>query len=141
MESYLHKNTILKTIFLLTAVALLWFGTFGLIYHMDEMKQDGHIGGCLFSGQSEVCAMSFSEHVSFWRSAFTTMPPSNILLNLLILTIFSILMLAFRRDSLFEFFDLISSRFKLYIKQHFQITFFDSLKEAFSQGILNPKTY
>lgn len=141
MEFISSNNKFIKITFALIAFSFLWFGTFGLMYHMDEMKRDSQMGGCLFDGQSEICTMNFSEHISSWQSAFTTLPPSNILLNLLALAIFSVFVAVFWRNPLFEFFDRIASRFKLYIKQHPQINFFDSLREAFSQGILNPKIY
>lgn len=141
MEFISLNKKFIKITFALIAVSFVWFGTFGLLYHMDEMKQDGQMEGCLFDGQSEICTMNFSEHLSSWQSVFTSLPPNTVLLSLLALAMFSVLITAFWRDSLFEFFDRIASRSKLYIKQHPQINFFDSLREAFSQGILNPKIY
>ncbi|MEK7117138.1 MAG: hypothetical protein AAB837_03180 [Patescibacteria group bacterium] len=141
MELILSNRKSIKIIFALIAVSFLWFGTFGLLIHMNEMKQDGHMSGCLFDGQSEICAMNFSEHISSWQSAFTTLPPSNMLLNLLALAVFSIFVAVFWRNPLFEFFERAHLRWKFYIKRNSELNFFNPLREAFSQGILNPKIY
>ncbi|PIR40253.1 MAG: hypothetical protein COV33_00670 [Candidatus Zambryskibacteria bacterium CG10_big_fil_rev_8_21_14_0_10_34_34] len=140
MEFISSNKKFIKITFALIAFSFLWFGTFGLMYHMSEMKQDTQMSGCLFD-QTEVCGMSISEHISSWKSAFTTLPQNISLLSLLVLALLSILIVAFWRDSLFEFYDHIASRLKLYIKQHPQTNFFNFLREAFSQGILNPKIY
>ncbi|KKQ76788.1 MAG: hypothetical protein UT61_C0011G0019 [Candidatus Woesebacteria bacterium GW2011_GWA1_39_8] len=141
MEFISNKKTSFKIVFLLSVAALLWFGTFGLMYHMSEMKQDAQMSGCLFDGQSEICTMNFSEHLSSWQSAFTSLPTNTVLLSLLALATFSLLIMAFWRDPLFEFYERAVYRWKLYIKHFSQIQIFNSLREAFSQGILNPKIY
>lgn len=141
MNFTLANKKFANIVFMVITISLLWFGTFGLMYHVDEMRQDSQMGGCLFDGQSEICTMNFSEHLSSWQSAFTSLPPNTMLLSLLALATFLLSIMAFWRDPLFEFYERSVYRWKLYIKQNPQINFFDSLREAFSQGILNPKIY
>lgn len=140
MEFISSNKKFIKITFALIAVSFVWFGTFSLLLHMNQMEQYFQMSDCLFD-QAEVCGMSISEHLSSWQSAFTTLPQNIYLINLLVLTLLSVLIVAFWRNSLFEFFDHIASRFELYIKQHPQINLFNFLREAFSQGILNSKIY
>lgn len=140
MKFLSSNKKFIKITFAVIAVSFVWFGTFGLLSHMNQMKQDTQMGGCLFD-QAEVCGMGISEHISSWQGAFTTLPQNISLINLLVLAMLSIFMVAFWRNPLFEFYDRIASRSKLYIKRYSQIQFFNSLREAFSQGILNPKIY
>lgn len=126
--------------FLIITAAILWFGTFGLLYHMNDMEADGHVSGCLFDGPTEVCAMNYSEHIATWQNMFTSLPQNISLINLLVLTVLSIALLISWRNIL-KLFESITSRWRLYIKLYPQINFFNFLREAFSQGILNPKIY
>jgi len=130
-----------KIALILTAISFLWLSTFGLFNHMSEMKPDTTMGGCLFDGQTEVCAMNFSEHIALWQRMLTSLPQNTGLIDLLILSITFIATIAFWRNPLFEFFERVVSRLRLYIKQHSQIYLFYYLLEAFSKGILNPKIY
>lgn len=140
MEMILSKRNIRKMMFLIVAVAILWSGTFGLLYHMNDVKMDGNMEGCLFDGPAEICAMNYSEHIATWQSMFTILPQNVNLINLLVLTILSIILLFLWRN-LFKLFKSITARWRFYVKQYNQIDIFNSLKEAFSQGIINPKIY
>ncbi|MBI5401245.1 hypothetical protein HZB05_00215 [Candidatus Wolfebacteria bacterium] len=142
MEFLSSNKTLVKIIFLLTAISFLWLGTFGLLHHMSEMKPDSAIDtGCLFNGQTEVCTMNFLEHIAIWQGMTTTLPQEVGLLILLVLAVLFVAVVAFWQNPLFEFFERIASRWRLYIKQNSQIYLFNSLTEEFSQGILNPKIY
>lgn len=115
-----------KILFVLTAISFLWFGTFGLIHHMSEMKPVGvaDSSGCLFDGQTEVCNMNFSEHIAIWQSMFTSLPQNTELLGMLILAVVLFLIIVFLQNHFEEFSRRISSRFKLYTKQHPRISLY-----------------
>ena len=141
MNLALANKKFLKILFALTAISFLWFATFGLFNHISEMKPDMAGGsGCLFNGQTEVCAMNFLEHIALWQGMFTILPQNTGLLDLLILAFVLIAVVAFW-NPLTEFSELVASRWRLYIKQNPQIRLFNPLIEEFSQGILNPKIY
>ena len=135
-----NKSSV-RIIFALTAVAFLWIGVFGLLHHMNEMKADSTAGGCLLNGQLEVCTMNFSEHIILWQKMFTILPRETKLLSLFVLVILFAALIVFWQNFLREFSRRISSRWKLYARQHPQINLFNFLKEEFSRGILNPKIY
>lgn len=141
MNFALANKKFVNIVFILIAISFLWFGTFGLLQHMVEMKSDSIMNGCLFNGQTEVCAMNFSEHITTWQSMLTSLPQDVGLLAMLILAVISITIIFFWRNFISEISESITSRSKLYIKQFSQIQVFNSLREAFSQGILNPKIY
>lgn len=123
-------------------VVLLWIGTFGLLYHMDEMKIEGAKSNCLFGGEADGCAMNFSEHITIWHEMFTLIP-QNILgfTSTIILFIALALTSVFWKNYFYIFSQEIALKFKLYIKEHPQINLFNYLREIFSKGILNTKKY
>ena len=142
--NFVSKNKkVWKIALILTAISLLWISTFGLVYHMNEMKTEVANNSCLFNTSSNGgCAMNFSEHITLWQGMTTSLPQNTIeLMNALILIILLATAIIFWHNSLFEFSRRITSRFKLYIKQHPQINLFNYLLEVFSRGILNTKIY
>ena len=123
------------SIFVLTSVIL-----FGVSYSM-VMKSDGTMTNCLFTKIEGICLMTFSEHFNLWQNIFVFDIPKTMTISLSFLVIF--LGLAFTYityNKLNDFTKNIASP-KLYQKQKNPLLFFDYLKEAFSQGILNPKIY
>lgn len=135
-----NKKYFTKATILFMAVAVLWLGTLGLFYHMSEMKMTGSISECLFDSPVGVCLMNFSEHLIAWQNIFSGLPQNTGLSSLIVLTILlsASLFLLINRFSLLEnaFF-----RWKFLSKRHNQRYIFNSIKEAFSQGILNPKLF
>ncbi|MFA5773536.1 MAG: hypothetical protein WC908_02585 [Candidatus Paceibacterota bacterium] len=143
MNSILKNNKIWKIVLILTAIFFLWVSTFGLLYHIDEMKSEIEKNACLFSSSSNGgCAMNFSEHIAFWQE-MTLSLPQNIIdaISALLLMIALVAVAIFYKDYIFEFFKNITFQFRLYIKEHPQINLFNYLKEVFSSGILNTKIY
>lgn len=130
-----------KIVFVLTAISFLWLGTFGLFNHMNEMKQGGSMSGCIFNGHAEVCIMNVSEHIAIWQGMITALPQKAGFAGLFALAVLFAVIIASYKNSFFDFFELAGFRWRLYTKQHNKISFFDSLREIFSQGILNPKIY
>jgi hypothetical protein len=132
----------LAIISLFAFLSVLLFGishTFGM-----EMRENGTMGGCLFDGKAEICPMAFSEHLSRWQGMFTAIPQKAdvlITLFLLISAFGAFLLFNLRRHLLLLMFSRLSDRWRLYIKQNPHLSLFNHLREAFSQGILNPKIY
>lgn len=145
---YSYNITMLKQtsnfITLFVLLSFLLIGGFGLSHSSGmEMRDDGTMGGCMFDGRAEICPMTLAEHISNWQSMFSVIPQkSTVLIQLLVLISTLILaasVLGWRSPpSLFSYF---SERWRLYIKNNPNLPLFDRLREAFSQGILNPKIY
>ncbi len=107
-----------------------------------EKQADGKMGGCLFSGKAEICTMTFSEHFAHWQAMFTTVAPQKALaLALLLLLAVVFVAVGIFKRNLLLLFSYHVTRWRLYIKQNPNLSLFNPLREAFSQGILNPKIY
>lgn len=125
-------------------IAFLSVASFGASQSMMRMEKrgDGTMGGCLFTGMEEICKMTFSKHLSQWQSMFTTTAPQKALAFTLLL-LFAVVFVAvaiFKRNLLLLF-SYYTMRWRLYIRQNPELSIFNHLREAFSQGILNPKIY
>ena len=142
MNLIANNNKFGKILLIISAVFFLWISTLGLLYHMDEMSMESNKNSCLFSDSTESCVMTFTEHVALWQGMITGLP-QNILsmMGTLLMMVALALAFTFYGNYLSEFSRRISSRFKLYIKQHPQINLFNYLGEVFSSGILNTKKY
>ncbi len=124
--------------------ALLAVAFLGISHSMMGMgiKSDGTMGGCLFSGKSEICTMTFTEHISHWQSMFTTtFPQKAFAVALLVLLAVVSVAVAILTRNLFLLSSYYATRWRLYIKQNPNLSLFNPLKEAISAGILNPKIY
>lgn len=124
-------------------IAFISVSFFGISLTMGmEMKDDGSMGGCLFTGMEEICPMSFIEHLSRWQSMFTTTVAKNAFAQdlLLLLAVVFVAVAIFKR-SLLLLFSHYTTRWRFYIRHNPELSLFNPLKEAFSQGILNPKIY
>ena len=125
----------------LAFIAFLWVAFLGMSWTIMgmEMDKNGQMGGCPFLGFTAVCKMSPLEHIVSWQKMFTALPLKNIsiLTTLLLLAIFSVFFLQdlWSKNSL-QAISIHSQRFRygIYVIRH-------KLKEAFSNGILNPKVF
>ena len=127
----------------LALIAFLSAAFFGASQTMGMNQQsDGTMGGCMFTGMEEICEMSFTEHLTQWQSMFTTTVTQNAftVILLLLLAVVLVAVAIFKRNLLLLF-SYYTTRWRLYIKQNPNLYLFNPLKEAFSQGILNPKIY
>ena len=94
---------------------------------------------CLFGGHSiSICIMDPTEHIQEWQSMFTILPVKDTVSVLfLLLVVIAVSILPFwSRYSILDtqhLYTRLLSKKKLYIP--------NPLEEAFSQGILNPKTF
>lgn len=142
MSLTLKNKKLPKIILITTVIYFLLVNTFGLLYHMSEMKIEEVKSNCLFSDQTNGCDMNFSEHITLWQGMTLSLPQNTIeITDALLLLVTLALAFTFYRNYILEFSRRISSRFRLYIKQHPQINLFNYLKEVFSSGILNKKIY
>ena len=109
------------------------------VYFMG-MNPDGTMSHCVFMGG--VCTMTLSDHLISWQGIFTATLQKTFSLDFLLLIVsiaFILTAITFRSSR-----GQISSRgltSQIYYKQKQYVSFFNYLKEAFSQGILNPKIY
>lgn len=118
-------------------VVLLLFSTIGVFMSMG-MNSDGTMNHCVFMNMG-MCAMTFSEHINLWQTMFSAIPQKAFFINVLMLISFAIALAIFRQYLLLlSFKDFIC---KFYYKKKRHLSFFDYLKESFSQGILKPKIY
>jgi hypothetical protein len=137
-------NTVLgKTVIGLILASFLWIGAFGLMCHMGKMENSGMMNSCLFNPQESMCTMDFSEVVALWQGMFAGLQQDlEIVGSLLMLVVCAfVAVIILSCNFLYEFSERLFSRWRLYLKQYFNIQFFSALREAFSQGILNPKVF
>lgn len=132
------------------AISFFAFGLFAFVTlsvfglgHMSGMEanKDGNMEGCIFTGKTMLCKMGIVEHISLWQGMFTAMPQEGLLFMALLILLVAVIfvtknILAPPRLSNGE---ILTKR--LYLKEHPDLPLFNPLKEAFSQGILNPKIY
>lgn len=106
-----------------------------------EVLKDGTMKGCLFTGKTENCTMSLSEHVNSWQDMFTATTPqqANVLILLVVTALLYIAVFKLEHN-LISLLSYYANRWRLYLKNSgFSIR--DYLREELSQGILNPKIY
>ena len=127
---------------ILGLVAFLSVGLFGSSHSFGmEMKDDGTMGGCLFTGVDEICIMTFTEHLSAWESMFIGIPVKSAILSLLVFAFALLLFAGFLKRYFILALERMAALQKLYLVHHPNLSLFNPLREAFSQGILNPKIY
>ncbi len=133
----------LKYVAILGLLAFLAVGVFAAAHIMEmPMNEHGVMTGCWFTGMAGPCPMTLSEHVASWHSLFTSVPTTSDTLSLVVLVLAVLLVVPrwFERYRRW-----VAARLallpRLYLKYHPNLTLATSLREAFSQGILNPKVY
>lgn len=109
------------------------------VYFMG-MNPDGTMSHCVFMGG--ICNMTLYDHLILWQNMFAMSLQKTASLDFLLLIVslalaltIGIFKLAVEQTHSDDFIS------KLYHKQKQYLSFFDYLKEAFSQGTLNPKIY
>lgn len=130
---------------ILVILSFIVVAVFGL-GHMSGMtaNENGNMTGCIFTGKIMLCKMSVVEHISLWQSTFTAIPQESLIL--LVLLVLSIAVIFAAKNILVSprlspNAALIKELYELYLREHPDLLLFNSLKEAFSQGVLNPKIY
>ncbi len=131
-----------KIIIGIASISLLWIMFFGLSKFGMGMDMDGTMVNCPFGGHSmSICKMNPMEHIQEWQSMFTTLPAKDALSSLLTILL---ALLALLGLSFFKKFSLHDQPWpEVYINPFYlrRSQIFNPLKEAFSNGILNPKIF
>ncbi len=107
-----------------------------------QTRTDGTMSPCLLNGKAEVCTMTFAQHLTQWQNMFTSTPAKAMTLFFTLLAIgLLILGSAFLKKHFIWALERMAALQKLYVVHHSHLSLFNPLREAFSQGILNPKIY
>lgn len=136
MRLKIFKILISLVVFSAITVIISCTSHFGAKLHIE-----GQMSDCPFMpGHTSVCKMSPMEHMQAWQSMFTTLIEKDALYILYtLLVLFALLGLKyFAKSSLYNLPRLELPTDLGYLKQ---LLLFDPLREAFSKGILNPKTF
>jgi len=135
----LNPIKLIKYSIALAVFAMLLFGFCGFGANMD---MNGTMVNCPFAGHSmSICKMNPMEHIQEWQSMFTTLPAKDALSSLLTILL---ALLALLGLSFFKKFSLHDQPWpEVYINPFYlrRSQIFNPLKEAFSNGILNPKIF
>ena len=136
----LNPIKFLKFLIAFVAIAMLLFGFSG--FGMMGMDMSNPMVNCPFAGHSmSICKMNPMEHIQEWQSTFTTLPAKDTLSSLISILLALLALFGLR---FFKKFSLHNQPWPevyinpFYLRKH-QI--FDPLREAFSNGILNPKIF
>lgn len=137
------KSFIRSSLAIFVTLALISVIGFGLAHQSFGMSvnNEGRMTGCLFDGRSEICTMSFSQHIQAWQSMFTATPVLTTPLMLLSLISALIALAVICRFRIANAAEKAMEMSWLYLRQLLDISIFNPLRYAFSQGILNPKIY
>lgn len=131
-----------RALTIVTIFSFISIAVFGLGY-LNEMKfnEDGEMSGCIFTGKTVFCKMGIIEHISLWQGMFKAVPQENLVLFVL-LAFLATAVFAIKNIFVYPrlFGNDISTKQILLIKRR-NLSLSHSLKEAFSQGIINPKIY
>lgn len=102
---------------------------------------DSQMSSCPFmAGQTTMCQMSVTEHITQWQEAFLGIPTKTNLLALAMVLLTVVVIPFVKPFSQFEKLTELAARLFAYHKAHF-VKIFDPFLLAFSDGILNPKIY
>lgn len=134
-------SKISKIITLALSALTLWMLLFGLSQMSMDMSTMGGKANCPLGGHSmAICQMNPMEHIEEWQSIFTMLPAKDALSILFaLLSLLALLALRFlNTPSLFK-----KPRLEQYVNPFYvnNVPIFNSLQEAFSRGILNPKIF
>lgn len=120
---------------------IIFMSIFGMMFFQHGgMGQKAQASMCPFMPDSTVvCKMTPMEHIEKWQNTFTSLPATDFLIAIALLFFSAVFVLSYKFLS--SFLDpLVSIVFvRLRSRQVFRIP--SPLGEAFSNGILNPKTF
>lgn len=133
---FINIQKLIKFPAVLMVFTVLLFGISFFGMGMDTMAQTAN---CPFGGHSmSICKINPMEHIQEWQNMFTTLPVKDALAPLsLLLALFALLKL--RQVFSLPKIPQADSYINLFYIHRPQ--FFSPIKEAFSSGILNPKTF
>ena len=141
--SLFSKLSLIKVPLVFATIVVLLFGFFcvGMFQPMPADMHDSNVTTISDKSPSGCCGTSLSSHLGVWKNTFTVTPRDlDGLLLTLILTFFVILAV-WNPPTRIYLSSILSSQYKLYVRQHPNLKTFSALQLAFSNGILNPKLY
>jgi len=132
-----------KTTLSLLIATFLFFSLFGAFYCINNMDNTITMINCfsMAQNQTSLCPIGLAEHLSKFRIMFNYLVPRNETISILFA---SSLIFAIVIFSIYLFF---RNLYPLAFQRIFSteknpnLSLFDYLKEAFSQGVLKPKIY
>lgn len=140
MNIIVPKRIIPATLLLLAGV-FLFSSIFGSMHTFAmEMEQDAPMNECVLIGMGKDCAMNPLEHITLWQSFFDA-AWTGVFAGTALVTLFMLALIIITPRILRLFtasLHLIKQKLYQYTSK---LTLIPPLQEAFSQGILNPKTY
>lgn len=132
-------NKVITAFIILSFVGLTVFS----LGHMGGMtaSENGDMAGCIFTGKTMLCKMSVIEHISLWQSMFVAIPQGSLMFMVLLILLVAVVFVTknILAPPRFSGSGVLTKR--LYLREHPDLLLFNPLQEAFSRGILNPKTY
>lgn len=137
MKKAFHARN-LKIVTLLFGVAAFLFSMVFMNVGM-AMDANGAMAQCPFSMQGSICSMNFPEHLEAFKVALSALPQKLDMAVLLFLAVAAAVALEVFKNILGR--DNISSLSQLVYLRRRSMFLFDPLREAFSQGIINPKIF
>lgn len=138
MKIFVQKSaSFLVTLGIFSVLAACLFGT-SSVFSM-EMDAVGKMDGCIFTGETALCNMSVTEHISQWQNLFTAIPHKAVELLLALSLAMAAFLLIGHRPHLQD--KLRYAKERLYIKLRPALNIVNPLELALSRGILNPKIY
>jgi len=132
---------LLKKIIIVTYIMTIFMLFFGMSnFKLAEHVNDTIVTCPYLEGHTAVCDMSPMEHMQAFQSIFTILPAKDAvsLFSILLLLLALAVLKSLRKFSIYNNLQIKTFLNYLHLKH---TLIFNPLKEAFSRGILNPKTF
>ncbi len=123
-----------KKISLLVILVLILFFSFGMATMNIDNK--GDMSNCPFMNSGAICQMSFSEHIATFQSIFRAIP-SRIVLSLMLALAFLLVLCSKPISRIYS----PPIKLEYFIKYDFQLSIYNKILLALSDGIIQPKIY
>lgn len=139
------RNAFFKNLVFLAQIILLVFIAINVFSfsHLGGMgkNSNGSMSGCIFDGRAEICNMSIFDHINNLQNMFTASHIEQNILMLILFLILAVAAIAYRwfKPAVNAKSESLSQKF--YILQYPDVPLFNTFRQAFAQGILNPKIY
>lgn len=115
---------------------------FGLSHSLGmEMKSDGTMGQCFFTGTAELCPMTVVAHIAAWQELFVATPPKIIATSLLVILLIAASASIWSRTFFWREWLRRAIAPTLYLRAHPLLSLYNPFRELFSRGILHPRIY
>jgi len=133
------RSSLSKNLISAALLSVILMGLFG-VYHMGmTMSMDGKMSDCPFSPGTSLCAMSPLDHIGAAENMLLALPQQNGAFLFILVLVLGMAALADIFSRSFSPPKLLYERRSRF--EHEEISPRGFLQEAFSNGILNPKTF